>query len=250
MIKTLIIDDEQPAREFLEKLLNRYFPNKFVVVHKVGNIEQGFEQIKLQKPHLVFLDIKMQGGSGFELLKKFDSIDFEVIFTTAYSEFALEAIKQSALDYLLKPINHIELGAAIKKFEKKTKYQNELDRIRILLDNMNTNINPYPKIVFPVSEGYKLIKSNAIIYCKADSNYTVIKQMDESSFTIAKTLKNVEELLPKDFFLRIHKSFLVNVNFIKGYIHAEGSYVILTNNEKLPISSRKKTQVIEKILGK
>ena len=130
MIKTLIIDDEQPAREFLEKLLNRYVPNKFVVVHKVGNIEQGFEQIKLQKPHLVFLDIKMQGGSGFELLKKINSIDFEVIFTTAYSEFALEAIKQSALDYLLKPINHIDLGTAIKKFEKKTKYQNELDRIK------------------------------------------------------------------------------------------------------------------------
>ena len=250
MIKALIIDDEKPAREFLEKLLDRYFPNKFVVIQKVGNIEQGFEQIKLHKPHLVFLDIKMKGGSGFELLRKFKSIEFEVIFTTAYSEFALEAIKQSALDYLLKPINHIELGSAIKKFETKTKYQNELDRIRILLDNMDTSINPYPKIAFPVSEGYKLIKSNVIVCCKAETNYTLIKQIDGSSITIAKTLKKVEELLPDDLFLRIHKTFLVNVNFVQGYTHADGSYLLLTNNEKLPISSRKKSQVIEKILGK
>jgi len=249
MIKTLIIDDEEPARDYLEKLIDRYFPNKFIILQKCSTVEDGYSAIKNHTPHLVFLDIRMREGSGFELLQRFNNLDFEVVFTTAHSEYALEAIKQSALDYLLKPINHLELSSAIKKFEHKTKYRNELDRVRLLLENLDMGVNRYPKVAFPCQEGYKLIKSNTIQYCKAEGNYTQIKQIDGSSFILARTLKKVEEQLPSHLFLRIHKSYIVNLNYVKGYLNTDGCYVILTSNQRLPISSRKKTEVIEKLIS-
>lgn len=247
MIKTIIIDDEEPARDYLEKIINRYFPNKLLILKKCTNIAEAVEAINTYNPDLVFLDIRMKSESGFDLFKKIDKTEFEVIFTTAYSEYALEAIKQSALDYLLKPINHIELGQSLKKFEKKTQYKFELDRIRLLLDNINISNNEYPKIAFPSEYGYKLINSDKILYCKADINYTIIKLIDNSSFIISKTLKKIEELLPNNLFLRIHKSYLVNINAIKEYNNKEGSFLIISNQERLPISSRKKTEIIEKL---
>lgn len=248
MIKTIIIDDEQPAREYLEKLIDRYFPNKFAIVKKCANAAQGYEAIKEHNPDLVFLDIRMQEESGFEMLKRFEMVDFEVIFTTAHSQYALEAIKQSALDYLLKPIDYIDLRSAIKKYEKKTEYRNELDRIRLLLENLDIGNHLQPKIAFPCENGYKLVRSNTILYCKAEGNYTSIAMVDGSSFVLARTLKKNEEQLPSQLFLRIHKSYLVNLNYIKEYRNVDGNYVMLTNNERLPIASRKKTEVIEKIL--
>lgn len=247
MIKTIIIDDEQPARDYLEKIVNRYFPNKFLILQKCSDVEEGINAINFYNPDLVFLDIRMKNQSGFDVFKKLDKVEFEVIFTTAYSEYALEAIKQSALDYLLKPINHIELGQAIKKFERKNQYKHELDRIRLLLDNINISNVEYPKIAFPSEYGYKLVKSDRILYCKADINYTVIKLIDNSMLIVSKTLKKVEELLPPTLFLRIHKSYLVNINSIKEYSNKEGCFVILTNQEMLPISTRKKTEIIEKL---
>lgn len=249
MIKTIIIDDEAPARDYLEKLVDRYFPNKLVILQKCSTIEDGYIAIENNKPHLVFLDIRMREGSGFELLKRFNNVEFEVIFTTAHSEYALEAIKQSAVDYLLKPISHLELSSALKKFEHKTKYRNELDRVRLLLENLDMGVDRYPKVAFPCHDGYKLIKSNTIQYCKAEGNYTQVKQIDGSSFILARTLKKVEEQLPPNLFLRIHKSYIVNLNYVKGYLNTDGCYVILTSNQRLPISSRKKTEVIEKLIN-
>lgn len=248
MIKTIIIDDEQPARDYLEKLIVRYFPNKFSIIKKCENIDQGFQSIKRHKPDLVFLDIKMQNGSGFDLLKQFDVVDFEVIFTTAHSEYAIEAIKQSALDYLLKPIDQIDLHSAIKKYQKKTQYKNELDRIRLLLENLDLGTHIQPKIAFPSEDGYKLVKSNTIKYCMAEGNYSRIFLVDGNSFILARTLKKIEEQLPSHLFLRIHKSYLVNLNYVKEYINTGGNYLTLINNERLPIASRKKTEVIERIL--
>lgn len=248
MVKTIIIDDEEPAREYLKKLIDRYFPNKFTVVKKCKDIEQGFQSIKHFKPDLVFLDIKMQNGSGFDLLKQFDVVDFEVIFTTAHSEYAIEAIKQSALDYLLKPIDQMDLYSAVKKYQKKTEYKNELDRIRLLLENIDPGNHLHPKIAFPTEDGYKLIKSNSIQYCKAEGNYSRIFLVDGNSFILARTLKKIDEQLPSHFFLRIHKSYLVNLNYVKEYTNTGGNYLTLINNERLPIASRKKTEVLERIL--
>lgn len=248
MIKTIIIDDEQPARDYLEKLISRYFPNKFAIVQKCANIDHGLEAIKEHRPDLVFLDIRMQDGSGFDLLKRIDMVEFEVIFTTAHSEYALEAIKQSALDYLLKPIDQMDLRSAIKKYEKKTQYRNDLDRIRLLLENLDNGNGLQPKIAFPSGDGYKLVRANTIQYCTAEGNYTRFYLVDGSSFVLARTLKKVEEQLPSNLFLRIHKSYLVNLNCIKEYGNSDGNYVTIANNERLPIASRKKTEVIERIL--
>lgn len=250
MIKAIIIDDEQPARDYLEKLITRYFPNKFSIIKKCASVCEAITAVNNLSPDLIFLDIKINDSTGFDLLKKLEKIDFEVIFTTAHSEYALEAIKQSALDYLLKPINQIELAAAIKKFEKKTEYNYELERIRLLIENLDTGNKIHQKVALPYENGYRIVKCNTIQYCKSDGNYTLVKLVDSSSFILAKTLKNIEELLPKKLFVRIHKSYLVNQNHIKGYVNNDGSYVILNSNEKLPISSRKKTEVIEKILHK
>ena len=250
MIKAIIIDDEQPARDYFEKLINRYFPNKFAVVEKCSSVGEGIKAINFHSPDLVFLDIRINDDTGFALLKKLEKIDFEVIFTTAHSEYALEAIKQSALDYLLKPINQIELGTAIKKFEKKTEYGYELTRIRLLIENLDTGNKLHQKVALPYENGYRIIKCNTIQYCKSDGNYTLVKLVDSTSFILAKTLKTIEDLLPENLFIRIHKSYLVNQNYIKGYINNNGCCVILNSNEELPIASRKKTEVIEKILHK
>lgn len=248
MIKTIIVDDEAPARELMRSLLQRYFNNKFIIVAECASIKEAQDQIELNQPDLVFLDIKMKNGSGFDLLKRLDKIQFEVIFTTAYSEFALEAIKQSALDYLLKPINPADLIIAIKKFEEKNLNRFELDRIRLLLENLETGSKEYPKIAFPASEGYKLIRASTIKYCVADINYTKIHLIDGTSFVVSKTLKRIEELLPMELFIRPHKSYLVNQNMIKAYSNKEGHFLVLVNNEQIPISSRKKNEILTQIL--
>ncbi|MGB0933391.1 MAG: LytR/AlgR family response regulator transcription factor [Lishizhenia sp.] len=248
MIKTIVVDDEAPARELMSSLLHRYFNNKFIIVAECANIQEAFTEIEMHQPDLVFLDIKMKNGSGFDLLKKFNKVNFEVIFTTAYSEFALEAIKQSALDYLLKPINPADLLSAVNRFEKKNQNKFELDRIRLLLENIEPGANDYRKIAFPSNDGYKLVKVNTIKYCVADINYTRIFFLDGNSFVVSKTMKRVEELLPNNLFIRTHKSYLVNVNIIKEYSNKEGHCLILANNEQIPISNRKKNEVLARIL--
>lgn len=250
MIKTIIIDDEQPAIALIIALLNRYLPGKHLILGEASNIKEGVDLISKFKPDLVFLDVKLKGGTGFDLLNKVSDIFFEVIFTTAYSEYAIEAIKQSALDYLLKPINPIDLISAVKKFEERNKNKFELERIRLLLENIETPSSNFPKIALPYEDGYRIVKSSSIKYCEADVNYTKVCFLDDSSILVAKTLKSFCELLPEKSFIRVHKSYLVNFNLIKNYQNKEGSFVILSNDEKIPISSRKKNEVLSRLLEK
>ena len=180
MIRAVIIDDEVNAQSLLEKILNRYFTNKFNVVEKCLSVDSGVIAIKNHEPELVFLDIQMPEKNGFELFKYFEVINFEVIFTTAYNQFAIKAIKRSALDYLLKPINHIDLAEAVKKFEKKNEGNSAQKKLSLLLENLNVNDQNVNKIAFPTSEGFELIHTNQILYCKAESNYCSIKKIDGS----------------------------------------------------------------------
>ncbi len=247
MIKAVIIDDEINAQSLLEKTLDRYFPNKFNVVEKCNSVDTGVLAIKNHEPELVFLDIQMPEKNGFELFKNFDTIKFEVIFTTAYNQFAIKAIKRSALDYLLKPINHLELAEAIKRFESKSSGSFAQKKLSLLLENLNVNDQNVSKIAFPTLDGFELIHANQILYCKAESNYTCIKKIEGITKTVTKTLKYVEEILPTTSFKRIHKTYVINLNYVVRY-HKANKEVELTNGEKLPVSFRKEEEFINAIL--
>ena len=247
MIKAVIIDDEVNAQNLLEKTLNRYFPSKFNIVAKCISVDSGVVAIEKYEPELVFLDIQMPEKNGFELFKYFDVIKFEVIFTTAYNQFAIKAIKRSALDYLLKPINHLELSEAVKKFEKKNAGNSAQKKLALLLENLNVNDQNVSKIAFPTVEGFELIHTNQILYCKAESNYCSIKKIDGFTKMAAKTLKYVEEILPNTSFKRVHKSYVINMNYVVRYNKANKE-IELTNGEKLPVSFRKEDEFINAIL--
>ena len=247
MIKVIIIDDESNARDLLQKTIEKYFKNKFYVIAKCDSVKTGVTAIREFEPELVFLDIQMPEENGFELFKHIQNVNFEVVFTTAYNHFAIKAIKCSALDYLLKPINYLDLSTALNKFEKRNNNNYLQKKLMLLLENLNADSATGHKIAFPTSEGFELIHANQILYCKADSNYCLIRSIDESSKTISKTLKSVEELLPESLFKRIHKSYVINLNYIVRYYKADKE-VELTNGEKLPVSFRKEEEFLNAII--
>jgi len=250
MITAIIIDDEQNAREFLHKLLNRYFPKKIIVLETCDSVQTGVQAINKHQPELVFLDIQMPNENGFGLFKYFNKVDFEVIFTTAYKDYAIDAIRHSALDYLLKPINFIDLLSTVKRYEEDKNNKNQQERISMLLENMSSDNGSYNKIALPTQNGYELLKINNIIYCQSDSNYCKVKCLDGKEFLMSKTLKFIEELLNNNLFIRIHKSYLVNLNYVVKFDKVDELTVTLTNGEQLPVSIRKKEQFLNAILHK
>lgn len=250
MIKTLIIDNEHNASEFLEKLLKRYFPNKFHFCKTCESVDEAVEAIEEFQPNLVFLDIQMPNKNGFELFKEIKEINFEVIFTTAHSEFAIEAIKRNALDYLLKPINYIDLLGAVTRFDEKSKKHIQQNQLSILIENMDAGDSAHKKIAIATETGFEFLKFNSIIYLEAQSNYTKFYLTDNSNIITAKTLKHFEEILPEDLFFRIHKTYLVNMNFIKRFSKVDGFTVELITGQKLPVSHRKKDEFISKMTEK
>lgn len=250
MIKTIIIDDEYNASEFLEKMLRRYFPNKFHICKTCENIDDAVKAIEEHQPDLVFLDIQMPNKNGFELFKEIKEINFEVIFTTAHSEYAIDAIKRSALDYLLKPINYIDLLGAVNRFEQKNKKENQEKQLNILIENIDSGDTAHKKIAIATETGFEFVKFNTIIYLEAQNNYTKFNLTNGSSITTSKTLKHFEEILPSELFFRIHKSYLVNMNFIKRFTKGDEQFVELITGQQLPVSIRKKDEFINAITKK
>lgn len=250
MIKTIIVDDEYNAREFLEKLLNRYLPNQFLVLDKCESVDDGIIAIEKHEPELVFLDIEMPNKNGFQLLKEIENRKFDVIFTTAYSEYAIKAIKENALDYLLKPINYIDLLETVKRYKLTLKNKTKDDNLKMLLNQIDSGDTNFNKIALPTESGYEIVNPNKILYCKADSNYCSVTFVNGKKIILSKTLKYIDELLPKTNFHRIHKSYLVNLNHVVRFNKTVELYVELNSGEQLPISSRKKESFVNAILHK
>ena len=238
MIKIIIVDDSSTSRITLEKFLTKNFSEKYNIVAICEDANSAKKAIKTHKPDLVFLDIEMPNKNGFELLKEIKTIKFEVIFTTSHSDYAIKAIKADALDYLIKPINLKDLTVAIRRFENKKIIQ---DSSEIKAIDAKSNNDLIKKIAFSTDTGYEFININSILYCEANSNYCRIFCVDGRDILLAKTLKSIhEQLIPTNLFHRIHKSYLVNLNYILRLNKAGSLEVELQNGVKLPVSFRQK----------
>lgn len=238
-LSILIVDDEKRVRSSLRYLISMYFPGANIV-GEAGDIESAYLEIKLHKPDLVLLDIQMPDGNGFDLIKKFMPVDFKVVFITAYNQYAIQAFKYSALDYLLKPVNPEEL---IKVLEKATAKKNEsflMEKMESLVENMN-NVNQ-KKIVLNTQEFVHIVKLSDIIQIEADRNYTTFYLVNNKTILISKSLIEFEEILSTSNFFRVHHSNLINLYHVLK-IDKQNMQVIMSDNSKITIASRKKEQL-------
>lgn len=241
----IIIDDEKHAREALSKIIERYFSGKIDILYAADSVKEAVFAINKHKPDIVFLDIEMPEENGFKLFEYFDIYDFEVIFTTAYKQYAIDAIKFAALDYLLKPINYIDLRDVLSRLEKKNSKTSNAVQIEAFMNNLNPDPGSFSKIALPTLDGFQLEKVNNIVYCQAEENYCKIFTNRNELILVARTLKNIEELLPEETFFRIHKSYLVNMNYIKSYSKSDGYKVKLENGVELDVATRRNEEFVK-----
>lgn len=245
MIKCIIIDDEEKARNGFSKIIERYFSEKLKLVAMAGSVKQGVEEIYRHSPELVFLDIEMPVENGFKLFEYFKKYDFDVIFTTAHNHYAIDAIKHAALDYLLKPINFIDLKDALQRFEEKQKNPSQNLRMKAMMSNLLNGTLINQKVALPTMDGFRLIKLNEIIYCEASESYCFIHITGEEKIVVPKTLKSIEMMLSNKIFHRIHKSFLVNLNYVERFVKVDGCFVVLEDGTELDVALRRKESFIE-----
>jgi two-component system LytT family response regulator len=245
MIRAIIIDDEPDCCEVLTMLLVRHCPE--VKVDAICySAEEALDAIQKHSPQLVFLDIEMPHMNGFELLEKLPTINFEIIFTTSYDQYAIKAIRFSALDYLLKPIDREELQLAVSKAS--TRLQHPLpQQLEILMQKFHHQVNKINRIALPTMEGLQLIPLESIISCSSSSNYTILSMKENQKLTVSRTLKDIEEMLEDYNFIRVHHSYLVNVNEIRKYIRGEGGSLVMSDGSSIDVSRSKKDLLLKKI---
>jgi two-component system, LytTR family, response regulator len=245
MLKSIIVDDEFKSRESLKALVEKFCEN-IEVSAVCQNGDEAIKAIQEFKPDVVFLDIQLQRESGFDILQRLDKIDFDIIFTTAFSEFAVRAFKFSAIDYLLKPVDIEDLRKAVEKARKRI-LGNISERMTQLAQTMKGNTFKHSRLAVPSSDGLVFVSVDAILYCEASGNYTNIHMGDGRKFVVSRTLKEYEEMLEDLDFFRIHNSYLINLNLIKKYIRGEGGQVVMTNDQALDVSKAKKKSFLDKI---
>lgn len=241
-IKTIIIDDELSARQTLRSIIEKFVPD-ITIVAEADSIETAINVIRNNKKDLVFLDIEMPFGNSFDILTQLEKIDFEIVFITAHDQYAIDAFKFSAIDYLLKPVKINELKMAVEKFKKRGRQKQSNDElIRVLIDNLN---NTNHKLVLPTATGFNIEKIENIIRCEADRNYTRFIFVDGKQILVSKTLKEFDELLSKQGFFRIHQSYLVNLNHIAKYFKGQGGEIEMTDKTIIPVARAKKEMFLK-----
>jgi len=244
MIRCILVDDEAKNLENLRILLQDFCQNVEVLA-QCQTVDEALRAIHLHKPDVVFLDIQMQRETGFDLLARVEHVDFDVIFITAYSEYAIKAFRFSAIDYLLKPIDIEELKSALAKVERKS--NNDMaGRLEQLFQSMKPKKGDAHKIAIPIADGLVFVDIETIIYCEASSNYTQVFLNDGKKYVVSRTLKEYEELLSEHNFFRIHNSFVINLNAIKKYVRGDGGYVVMNNDATLDVSKRRKEAFLER----
>lgn len=246
MLTAIIIDDESSSRNALKQKLIHHC-KEVQIISECENGEEGIKSIEENKPDIVFLDVEMPRINGFTMLQQITNRDFEVIFTTAYDHYAIKAIRISAIDYLVKPIEVEELKTAVELAKQKRLQQNPNKRIDNLLNNISEEKEMLTRIAISSMEGLLFVNIGDIIYLEAESNYTLLYLTGSKKITVSKTLKEFEELLPPLIFIRIHHSYIINKKFIQRYIKGEGGQVVMSNNKMLDVSRRKKEEFMKSI---
>ena len=246
MLKTIIVDDEKHCSDRVAKLLSVY-ENQFEIVAVFSDIKSAFEGICQYKPEVVFLDIQIHDMTGFDLLRKFDRIDFDVVFTTAYEDYAIKAIRFSAFDYLLKPIDSDDFAQTIKRLTDKSRVIDSTKNYDMLLQNLAHLKNNTKRIVIQTQTETLLINVQDIIRCESDINYTTIYLNTKKTIVVSKTLKDFESLLTPYNFFRVHNSHLINLEYMKSYDKGKGGYVHLSDNTVVEVSVRRKEDLMQKL---
>ncbi len=234
--KALVIDDEKKTRELIANMINS-FGLEIEAIPAGENVKSGIEAIRQHKPDLVFLDIQMPDGSGFDVLRAFDEKSFEVIFITAHQEYAIKAIKFSALDYILKPVDPEELETAVKRAVETRNYPRESQ-----FDALNHNLqhNQRRKLVLKTQESVHVIELDNIIRCEADRNYTSFFLKEGKKILVSKTLKEFENLLCGQQFMRVQQSHIINLNYVDRFDKGQGGSVVLKDGSEIPLSPSKR----------
>lgn len=245
-LTALIVDDEFQSRNYLSKLLLMAAP-EVKLIGQAASGDEAFEAINELGPAIVFLDIKLGNESGFDLLQRFPQLPFEVIFTTAFNEFAIKAFKYNALDYLLKPIDREELGAAVARAKERISknLKPSSDQLEYLYDSVRNNAVVQDKIAIPTAEGFEIIHLDEVLYCQSSSSYTHFHLTGKRKLTSSYPLRQYDEMLTGRNFFRAHKSFLVNLAHVKTYRKGEGGTIVMSDGQEIEVSRRNKEAFIK-----
>lgn len=244
MIRCILIDDENDSLEVMEWMLKTYCPQ--VKIEAVCNsAEKGIAAINRLRPDLIFLDIEMPNMNGFDMLEQFDELFFDIVFVTAYDQFAIRAFRYCALNYLLKPVGEDDLQETIRRIEKKKTIPSK-EQMDTLMQNIRQgNKQTVSRIALTTSDGMLFVATQDIIFCTSDNNYTTVVMTGGKKILISKTLKEIDETLAGPDFYRIHNSFLVNINHIKKFVRGDGGYVIMDEGTTVSISRSKKQEFLD-----
>ena len=248
MITALLIDDDSNLRNGMKGLLAMCAPD-IQILGEADSVKTGISAIEFHQPNVVFLDIQLGDGTGFDILeqltKKRGSINAHVVFITAHEEYAVKAFRFSALDYLLKPVDPEDLQAVVEKIKKVVSNNESYAHIDLLLENIRQKVDKFKRIALSTAEGIHLFEVSDIITLESQDNYTKFYIKDNKPVLISKTLKEYEDLLSGQGFERIHQSHLINLAYLKSYIKKDGGYAVMADNSHLPISQRKKERLQE-----
>lgn len=246
MINTLIIEDEKKSSAVLISLIAKHCP-QLEVIGTADSVEEGVLQINKLNPELIFLDIQLSDGTGFDLLEKVQQINFDVVFATAYDQFAIKAIKYSAVDYLLKPIDPEELKLAVDKIAAKKFKNSGLDNLKFLLQNFKQSESGYNRITLPTGNAYEVVLVQDIIRCEANESYTKFYLTENRKFLVTQNLKNYEDLLPKSDFIRVHHHHLINMKHVIRFLKTDNGYVVMRDGSEIEVSRRKRDAFLESL---
>jgi len=246
MLSAILVDDQESNVSSLKKKISRHCKELYIVA-LCYNASDAIKAINSLQPDVVFLDIEMPVMNGFLLLQSLTFRKFELIFTTAYDHYAIKAIRFSALDYLVKPIEIEELKRSVNRAIQKKSNATSTQQLEILLENIPARKNSFQKIAIPTTDGLQFTKIHDILYLEANMNYTYIILTNSKKFIVSQTLKTFEDMLPLDTFIRIHNSYIINKHFAEKYIRGEGGQVVLSNGVTLDVSKRKKADFLRAI---
>ena len=246
MIKAIIIDDIEQARITLKKDLEVYAPD-VTVIGEANGVVEGAKILKKLHPDVLFLDIQMQDGSGFDLLDILDKIPFKIIFITASDAHAIKAFRYAAIDYLLKPIDPDELIASLARCREQNLNENE--KYKLLNDSLKEQQKPHERLALHTQDKIHIVNINDIIRCESNVNYTEFFFQDGKKLLVTRTLKDFEDLLSDQGFYRVHQSFLVNTRFIKEFVKEYGGFLLMSDGSSIPVSTRKRSEVMKMLEG-